>query len=458
MTSLRKFKVNEELVGVVDDLSSRGTGVLKIEGYPFFVEGVLPGEEVKVKVTKVTPKHGYAEALEILKESSDRVELKDPVGQLIGTMSLQHLNYPAQLDYKTNSVQQVFKRIGKFEEANVKPTIGMENPWEYRNKAQVPVRLVNGELHTGFYKQGSHDLVPVENFHIQDPVIDETVVKVRDILRKYRIEPYNEQNGQGDIRHVVVKRGYYTHEIMIVLVANKDTLPHQEKIIEEIKKEVPELVSLVLNINKRNTNVILGRESHVLWGRSEYQDQILGLTFSISAQSFFQVNTLQAERLYEEALKVADISPDDIVMDAYCGIGSITLCLAKHAKHVYGMEVVKEAIDMAKENAKINHLHNVTFEAGRAEDVLPRWDQEGIQFDVAVVDPPRKGLATSFIDVLTKQQPKRIVYVSCNPATCARDCRLIADQGYTLESVQPVDLFPQTPHVECIVLMEKVAD
>lgn len=452
---MRKFKVGERLKGKVNDLSSRGTGVLKIDSYPFFVEGVLPGEDVTIEVTKVTPKHGYAQVIDILTRSKDRVELKDPIGQLIGTMSLQHLTYSAQLDYKTKSVQQVFERIGKFKDVKVKPTIGMEIPWGYRNKAQVPVRLVDGQLETGFYRQGSHDLIPVDNFHIQDPVIDQIIIKVRNILRKYRVNPYNEETGKGAIRHIIVKRGYYTHEVMIVLVANQDTLPHQDKLIKEITQAVPELVSLVLNINTRNTNVILGRENYLLWGRSEYKDQLLGLTFSISAQSFFQVNTLQAERLYEEALKVAQIDEEDTVMDAYCGIGSITLCLAREAKYVYGMEVVEEAIEMARQNAKMNGLTNVTFEVGKAEEILPQWDQQGLRFDVAVVDPPRKGLDSSFIDVLTNQRPKRIVYVSCNPATCARDCRLIADKGYHIESVQPVDLFPQTPHVECVVLMSR---
>lgn len=458
MTENQRFQVNQEIQATVDDLSSRGSGVVKVEGYPFFVEGVLPGESIRFKVTKVGRKFGNGELIEQLTISPNRVELTDPIGQEIGTMSLQHLSYDAQLKYKQDQVKQAFQRIGHFENIPVQGTLGMEYPWGYRNKAQIPVRLIEGKLETGFYRRGSHDLVPVENYHIQDPEIDRVILIVRDILREFNIEPYNEESHKGIIRHIIVRRGHYTGEVMIILVTNGDILPHRKGITQRLVEEVPEMVSLMQNIQSHRSNVILGRTNRQLWGRDYYEDQMLGLTFRISTQSFYQVNTPQAEVLYQTAIDVAGISEADTVLDAYCGIGSISLALAKQAKKVYAMEIVPEAIEMAKQNAKLNNLTNTHFEAGAAEKVLPKWQKEGIQFDVAVVDPPRKGLDESFIHTLIEQAPERIVYVSCNPATQARDCRVFVDGGYEIKSVQPVDLFPQTTHVEAVVLMQKVKE
>ncbi|XJS11189.1 23S rRNA (uracil(1939)-C(5))-methyltransferase RlmD [Aerococcaceae bacterium WGS1372] len=449
------FKKNDAFTGTVEDITSQGQGVVKIEGYPFFIEGVITGELIRFRVNKAGKSFGYGRLVEILEESPDRVELTDRIGRQIGTMTLQHMSYEAQLKYKKHQVESAFQRIGLFDNVEIRPVLGMEHPWEYRNKAQIPVRNIKGQLETGFFRKNSHDLVAVENFHIQHKEIDQAILVVRDILRKYEVPAYDEKAHRGLIRHVVVKRGHYTGQIMIVLVTNHSKFNNTEHITREITEQIPNVVSIIQNIQKNRTNVILGKENHVLWGKEYYEDKMLGLTFRISANSFYQVNTPQAEVLYQTAIEAAGLTGDETVLDAYSGIGSISLSLAKHAKDVFAMEIVPEAVEMARQNAAINNIDNAHFEAGRAEDWMARWNEEGIQFDVAVVDPPRKGLDPEFINALLKQKSERIVYVSCNPATLARDARMIVDGGYELKYVQPVDLFGQTPHVESVVLMTK---
>lgn len=453
----KQFKKNEYYKGIVEDLTSEGSGVVKIAGFPFFVEGTIPGENVEIKAMKVNKSYGYARLISIIDKSPHRVEEKDVKGRQIGTMTLQHMTYESQLDYKQKVVQDAFERLGHFQNVNVLPVLGMNNPWQYRNKAQIPVQLVNGQIETGFYRKKSHQLVPVENFHIQHPEIDAAIIIVRDILRKYNLSIYDEKTHKGLIRHIIIKRGHHTGQMMVVLVATKTKLGVEEHIVKDLRTKLPKMVSLVLNMNPDKGNTILGRENRVLWGQDYYEDQMLGKTFRVSANSFYQVNTPQAEKLYQVAIDAADLSGKETVLDAYCGIGSISLSIAPHAEKVYAMEIVEEAIDMAQQNAQINEIENVVFQAGAAEDVLPQWNQQGIHFDVAVVDPPRKGLDPEFIQALIEQDPKRIVYVSCNPATCARDCRIIVDAGYRVEKIQPVDLFPQTTHVETCVLLTKQA-
>ena len=454
----KQFKKNEYYKGIVEDLTSEGSGVVKIAGFPFFVEGTLPGENVEIKVMKVNKSYGYARLISIIDKSPHRVEEKDVKGRQIGTMTLQHMTYESQLDYKQKVVQDAFERLGHFQEVNVLPVLGMNNPWQYRNKAQIPVQLVNGQIETGFYRKKSHQLVPIENFHIQHPEIDAAIIIVRDILRKYNLSIYDEKTHKGLIRHIIIKRGHHTGQMMVVLVATKTKLGVEEHIVKDLRTKLPKMVSLVLNMNPDKGNAILGRKNRILWGQDYYEDQMLGKTFRVSANSFYQVNTPQAEKLYQVAIDAADLSGKETVLDAYCGIGSISLSIAPHAEKVYAMEIVEEAIDMAQQNAQINEIENAVFQAGAAEDVLPQWNQQGIHFDVAVVDPPRKGLDPEFIQALIEQDPKRIVYVSCNPATCARDCRIIADAGYRVEKIQPVDLFPQTTHVESIVLMSRTGE
>lgn len=455
MKTTNQFKKNDYYTAQVNDLTSQGAGVVKIDDYPFFVDGVLPGETVTFKITKVGKKFGFGRLTEIVEASTDRVELTDPIGGQIGTMTLQHLAYPAQLRYKQSVVENAFQRIGHFTDVTVRETLGMENPWQYRNKAQIPVRAIQGQLETGFFRKNSHNIVPVENFHIQHPEIDHAIVVVRDVLREAGAVPYDETHHNGDVRHIVVKRGHYTGELMIVIVNNKSRLKNETAIVDAIVQRLPEVVSISININTEDTNVILGRRNRLLYGKEYIEDQLLDMTFRISANSFYQVNTPQAEVLYQTAIEAAGLDGTETVLDAYSGIGTLSLALAKHAKHVYGMEVVPEAVEMAEQNAKLNNVTNVTFELGKVEDSLPKWNEAGINFDVALVDPPRKGLDETFIEALIEQSPERIVYVSCNPGTCARDCRILADAGYQIEWVQPVDMFGQTPHVEAVTLLVK---
>lgn len=438
------------------DLTSEGMAVAKIDGYPLFVVGGIPGEKAQIKVTKVGKSFGYGRIEKLLTKSPDRVEEVDRQGTWVGTMPLQHLRYEAQLAYKQNVVKQDLARIGKLPEIEVLPTIGMENPWGYRNKAQIPVRMKDGKLVTGFFRKNSHEVIPMENFHIQDPKIDEAIVKVRDILQEYGVKAYDEKKHTGNIRHIMVRRGYHTGEMMIVLVTRTAKLFPMSKIIPDILEALPEVASIVQNVQPKRSNVILGDETIVLHGEDVYHDTLMGNTFAISSKSFYQVNPQQTEKLYQLAIDAAQLTGEEIVVEAYSGIGTITLALAKKAKHVYANEIVSDAIEMAERNAEANGIENVTFELGAAEEVMPKWAEEGIQPDVIVVDPPRKGLDQAFIDAALEVAPKRIVYVSCNPATLARDLRIFADNGYHAETAQPVDMFPQTLHVETVVALTQV--
>ncbi|MGX7107845.1 23S rRNA (uracil(1939)-C(5))-methyltransferase RlmD [Facklamia miroungae] len=450
------FKKNQLLQAKVEDLTHEGMGVAKIEGFPFFIEGVLPQEEIEFKVIKTGKTYGFGKFVQIIKSSPDRVEMMDDLGRQTGTLTLQHLSYPAQLAFKQKVVKDAFERIGHFKDLTIQPTLGMEEPWGYRNKAQIPVRMVKGQLETGFYRKNSHDLIPVEDYHIQDPAIDQAILIVRDLLRKYHISAYDERSHKGCIRHLIIRKGHYSDQLMVILVTRAKKIPQIEDLIQEMIDKIPHLVSIIQNINPAKTNVIMGKETYCLWGQEYFEDQMLDMTFRISPQSFYQINTSQAERLYQLAIEAADFDGSETVLDAYCGIGTLSLAIAKHVKSVYAMELVVEAVKMAEQNAEINQINNVHFEAGSAEDWLARWNQEEIHFDVVTVDPPRKGLDGHFIDNLMTQDPVKIVYISCNPSTQARDCQLLAQAGYQIESIQPVDLFPFTNHVETIALIQRV--
>lgn len=447
---------NEQLTLEVLDLTFEGFGVVKKDGFPIFVENSIPGETVTISVTKVTKRYAYGRIISIENPSPKRVALVDKVGTRIGTMPLQHMAYDLQCEYKQNQVKATLGRVIDLEGVPVLPTLGMENPWHYRNKATIPVQSVKGVLETGFFKRGTHELIPVENFYIQEEALDKAILVIRDLLRHFKIEAYQEANHTGLIRNIMVRQGHYTEELMVVLVTNGTELPFEKDIVNSIVEALPKTVSIVQNINTKQTNVILGSEQRILFGEDLYHDQLLGKTFKISSKSFFQINTKQTEVLYQQAIEMAEVTSDDVVVDAYCGIGSITLKLADKAKFVYGVEIVEDAIIMAKENAKLNHIENVQFEVGEAEKIMPTWVKEGIEIDVLVVDPPRKGLDPLFIDAAIASKPRRIVYVSCNPISLAKDLRSFIDGGYRVEKVQPVDMFPQTTHVETVVLLSKL--
>ncbi|WP_322925104.1 23S rRNA (uracil(1939)-C(5))-methyltransferase RlmD [Paenibacillus campi] len=337
----------------------------------------------------------------------------------------------------------------------VLPTLGMAEPWRYRNKAQVPIGQQDGQLVGGFYARGSHRIIDMQSCLIQDSRNDELVNKVKAIGQELGIQPYNEESGGGILRHVVVKVGFATNEMMIVLVTNGERLPRKPEWIERIRAAMPQVVSICQNINTKQTNVIFGDETRTLWGRDVIHDYIGDVKFAISARSFYQVNPVQTEVLYEKAVQYAGLTGKETVIDAYCGIGTISLFLAQHAKQVYGVEIVKEAIEDARKNAELNGMTNVEFEVGASEDVIPRWQEQGITPDVIVVDPPRKGCDPKLLETIVQMQPEKVVYVSCNPSTLARDLQVLEEGGYQTVEVQPVDMFPHTVHVEAVVLLVK---
>lgn len=445
---------NDQKMGTVTDLTYEGNGVVKVDHYPIFISNTLPGEKIEYVVTKVTKNFAWGRVLAWQRKSPDRVDLADQRYLQTGIAPLGHLAYPAQLRFKQKLVQDLLQKAHL--DLEVSPTMGMAKPYQYRNKAQVPVKWVKGQLQTGFYRRGSHQLVPIEDFYIQDPVIDQTILVVRDALRKFKIPPYDEKTGRGIIRTVMVRRGYYSHEVMVVLITKTKHLPHVKELTATIKAQVPELKSLVQNINFKQTNKLLGDENHLLWGQPTIEDQLLGINFKISPLSFYQVNPQQTERLYQTAIDQAGLDGSQTVIDAYCGIGTISLAVAKHAKQVYGVEIVPAAIEDAKQNAALNGITNAEFVVGKAEEQMAKWQKAGLKPDVLIVDPPRKGLAESLITAAGQMAPKKIIYVSCNPATLVRDLQRFMDQGYHVtKPIQPVDQFPQTTHVESVTVLER---
>lgn len=447
-------KKNERYTLDIIDLSYEGMGVAKVDGYPLFIENALPGERVEILVLKAGNKFGYAKVEKWLTESPDRKPLKDNRLLRTGIAPLAHLNYEKQLEFKQKQVENVMHKIAKMPNVEILPTIGMENPVGYRNKAQIPVRRIDGRLATGFYKKNSHDLVEIEDYYIQDPAIDEAIQCVREILQRFQVRGYNEAKNEGQIRHIIIRRGHYSHEMMVVLVTRKEKFFKGKEIAAVIHEEIPEVVSVVQNINEEKTNVILGEKEKILYGRSYIEDQLLGKIYRISSKSFYQVNTEQTEKLYQTAIEFADLKKEDVVIDAYSGIGTIGLSLADQVKQVYGMELIPEAIEDAQFNALINKIENTHYEVGQAEIVMKKWQDKGINPSVIVVDPPRKGLDSHFIESAIDMSPEKMIYISCNPATFARDAKLFAESGYEVTKVQPVDLFPQTHHVELVALIK----
>ncbi|MEC0370079.1 23S rRNA (uracil(1939)-C(5))-methyltransferase RlmD [Paenibacillus chibensis] len=481
--------VEKNDVAVIDiiGMNHDGEGVGRAEGYTLFVAGALPGEKVRVKVLKTKKQYGYAKLLELVEASPDRIAAPCPIYDQCGGCQLQHMDYAAQLAWKRQLVVDNLMRIGKLQVAGepelrapqpvegadaasqapaiaagsaeqgilVHATAGMNEPWRYRNKAQVPMGVTEGGLVGGFYARGSHRIIDMEACLIQHESNDEVVARVKAIGRRLGISAYDEESGQGLLRHVVVKVAFRTGEMMIVLVTNGDKIPHADEWVQEIEAQLPSVVSICQNVNTKQTNVIFGDTTRVLWGREVIYDYIGDVKFAISARSFYQVNPAQTEVLYGKTVEYAQLTGKKNVIDAYCGIGTISLFLAQHAGKVYGVEIVPEAIEDARRNAELNGMHNVTFEVGASEDVIPAWKEQGTLADVIVVDPPRKGCDPKLLETILEMKPERVVYVSCNPSTLARDLRVLEDGGYRTVEVTPVDMFPHTVHVESVALLVK---
>ncbi|MDT2740525.1 23S rRNA (uracil(1939)-C(5))-methyltransferase RlmD [Enterococcus canintestini] len=446
---------NSQYEVVISDLTYEGMGVAKIDHYPLFVDNALPGEKVILKVIKVGKKFGIGRVVSYLEKSPKRVEVANEDLLRTGIAPLSHLTYEEQLLFKQKQIENVLQKIAKMPDIPVLPTIGMAKPTGYRNKAQIPVRRKDGQLQTGFYRKNSHDLVAIEDFYIQDPAIDAAIIKVRNILERFNVKAYNEQQHEGLLRHIVIRQGHYSRQMMVVLVTLRNKFFKGEEIAAQIHKEIPEVVSVMQNVNTEKTNVILGEHEKVLYGQDYIEDTLLGKTFRISAKSFYQVNTEQTEVLYETAFEMAALKPDDVVIDAYAGIGTIGLSVADRVKHVYGMESIPAAVSDAKKNAKLNEIDNATYLVGDATKVMGQWSKEEMQPAVIFVDPPRKGLTTDFINAACDMNPEKVIYISCNPGTMARDLIDFEAKGYTCKKIQPVDLFPQTTHVECVGILTK---
>ena len=462
------MRKNDEVTLDIIGLTQDGEGVGRADGFTLFVQGALPGERIKAKVLKVKKQYGYAKMLELLQASPDRVEAPCPIYRQCGGCQLQHLDYAAQLAWKRQHVIDSLTRIGKLRVADVAgegvvvhPTIGMAEPWRYRNKAQVPIGMAladmadgaAGSLIGGFYARGSHRIIDMDACVIQHERNDEAVRLVKALGTRLGIRAYDETTGRGLLRHVVVRTGFATGETMVCLVTNGTRIPRVDELVEGIRRALPDVRSIVQNVNTRNTNVIFGDETRVLWGSDVIHDELDGIRFAISARSFYQVNPAQTVALYRKAVEYAGLTGRETVIDAYCGIGTISLFLARRAGKVYGVESVPEAVEDARRNAALNGIANASFEVGLAEEVIPRWREAGIAADVIVVDPPRKGCDAQLLDTIVRMRPKRVVYVSCNPATLARDLAVLEAGGFRTVEVQPVDMFPHTGHVECVVLL-----
>lgn len=450
------IKKNDRQTVYIEDLTHDGNGVAKIDGYPLFIQGALPGETAEIHVMKTLKNYGFAKVVDILEKSPDRVEAPCVYFSQCGGCQLQHLSYEGQLKWKQNMVANVMKRLGKID-APVHPVKGMEEPWHYRNKSQIPfAQNESGQMVAGFYKTKSHSIVDMERCLIQTGEADVVMADLKRELEILGLRPYDEKSHQGMLRHVVVRKGRATGEVMVVLVTKSKKFPQASAVIEKIRALIPNVTSIVQNVNGEKTNVIFGNDTFTLWGKDTIEDTIGNVRFEISARSFYQVNPVQTEVLYKQALDYAQLTGNERVIDAYCGIGSISLFLAQKAGHVMGVEIVEQAIEDAKRNAALNGFTNTYFEAGPAEEVIPRWYKEGKEADVLVVDPPRKGCDEALLSTIIEQKPKRVVYVSCNPATLVRDLRILEDGGYKTQEVQPVDMFPHTAHCEAVAWLELV--
>lgn len=447
------MKKNQIIELDITDLSYQAMGVAHYEGLTVFVNNALPGEKVQAKILKVKKNFAFAKIEKMIKPSPDRINVQLNQWVQTGLASLAHIKYDKQLEFKRQQVVNLLQKA-HLDEIKVDQTLASPEETGYRNKAQVPVREVKGQLDIGFFRRHSHDLVPLTNFFTTDPEIDRVLVKVRDLLRKYHVPAYDEKHNQGEVRYLDVRRSKANGEIMVILVCRHKTFPSLAQLAADIS-DIDKVVSVILNYNPKKTNVILGKKDYLLAGKDQIEDQIGQIKFRISPQSFFQINSLQTPRLYNLAIKKADLKASDVVVDAYSGIGTIGLSVAKYVKAVRGMETVSAAVKDAQANAKLNGITNAKYVTGKAEEIMPRWAEQGLKTDVIFVDPPRKGLSPDFITAAVATKPQKIVYISCNPATQVRDLQLFMKKGYRFHEISPVDMFPQTPHVESVTVLER---
>ena len=451
-----EFRKNDLVTLEIEDCGIDGEGIGKADGFTVFVKDAVIGDTVTAKIIKAKKNYGYGRLMEVLKPSPYRVEPKCEFARQCGGCQLQALSYDQQLVFKTNKVKGHLERIGGFTDIPMEPIIGMDELFHYRNKAQFPVgRNKEGKIVTGFYAGRTHNIIENRDCALGVAENKEVLDRVIAHMEKYGIEPYNEATGKGLVRHVLIRYGYFTKEVMVCLILNGNKIPKEEQLVKSLC-EIPGMTSITINVNKKHSNVILGEEIRLLWGQEYITDRIGDISYQISPLSFYQVNPMQTQKLYAKALEYADLHGEETVWDLYCGIGTISLFLAQKAKFVRGVEIVPAAIENAKENAKLNGLENTEFFVGKAEEVLPReYKKNGVYADVIVVDPPRKGCDETLLETMIEMNPERIVYVSCDSATLARDLKYLCERGYELRKVCPVDQFGMTVHVETVVLLSQ---
>ena len=455
-----EFKKNDICQVMIEDIGTDGEGIGKIDGFTLFIKDAVLGDEVEAKIMKAKKNYAYARLEKVLSPSPFRVEPKCQFHKQCGGCQIQAMDYAKQLEFKHNKVRNNLIRIGgldaEYVDCIMEEPVGMEIPFYYRNKAQFPFgKSKEGKTITGFYAGRTHSII--ENTDCALGVAENKIIleKILKYMEEEKAAPYEEETHKGLLRHVLIRKGFATGQLMVCFVINGKKLPSEDKLIKSLL-EVEGMTSISVSINTQKTNVIMGKEIRLLYGKEQIEDEIDGITFKISPLSFYQVNPVQTERIYSQALKYADLNGDEIVWDLYCGIGTISLFLARKAKHVYGVEIVPQAIDDAKENAARNGIENVNFYVGKAEEVLPeKYEKEGIFADVIVVDPPRKGCDEDCLSTMVQMQPKRIVYVSCDSATLARDVKYLGEQGYKLKKARIFDNFSQSVHVETVVLLSR---
>ncbi|PNV61048.1 23S rRNA (uracil(1939)-C(5))-methyltransferase RlmD [Clostridium sp. chh4-2] len=445
---------NEVFTVLIEDMSDTGEGIGKVDGYIWFIKDAVIGDEVEAKVMKTKKSYGFAKLIRVIKPSPDRVEARCPVARQCGGCQLQAMSYEAQLKFKERKIYNNLLRIGKFteDEIHMLPIMGMEDPWRYRNKAQFPFGLnKEGRIITGFYAGRTHSIIENEDCLLGVEVNKEILGRIKGFMNAYGVKPYDEEGHRGLVRHALIRVGFKTGEIMVCLVINGKKLPYGEFLVESLR-EVPGMTSISYSINREKTNVIMGKEVVNLYGPGYIADYIGNVKYRISPLSFYQVNPVQTEKLYGTALEYAGLTGDEVVWDLYCGIGTISLFLAQKAKKVYGVEIVPQAIEDARENARINGIENVEFFVGKAEEVLPeQFEKNQVHADVIVVDPPRKGCDQVCLETIVKMRPEKVVYVSCDSATLARDLRYLVDCGYEMGRVRGCDMFPGSTHCEVCV-------
>lgn len=451
-----ELKSGDIIIVTIKRLGINGEGVGYYRRKAVFIDGAITDEVVKAEVQEVQPKFIKAQLLEVEKRSPHRIEPPCPVFGICGGCQIQHISYEGQLAAKTDIVREAFNRYAGLDNLRFKPILGMEHPWNYRNKAQLQLKRQGSEVIAGLYEADSHSIVDISGCPIQHPKVNEAVEKVKSVLEELRIPLYKENGSKDGVRTIVVRHGFQSGELQVTLVTAGSRLPRQDDFVRMLRLTMPEVSGIAMNINPKKTSLIFGERTITLWGAENMQESLSDLQFALSPRAFFQLNPQQTVKLYESVRAAAGLTGQETVIDAYCGTGTIGLWLAPYAKEIRGIEAIPEAVEDARINAQRNGRTNASFHVGQAEELLPRWVKDGLRPDVIIADPPRTGLDPRFLETILRTKPKRFVYVSCNPSTLAKDCKVLLDGGYEIDWVQPVDMFPQTSHVEsCTLLVRK---